>query len=98
MNRNWLAPKFHYSVVRWMMDGACNDYDPLWWDTDSASTAERRKAMQICWLECPVRKDCLAFSLTKAEPTGIWGGHYPEERRRLLRRQGRKMVVMHREQ
>jgi Transcription factor WhiB len=33
-------------------------------------------------LRCPVRYDCLEFGLE--EPFGVWGGHSPSQRRRIV--------------
>lgn len=45
-------------------------------------------AKAIC-AQCPVAGDCLTWALRAGEPTGIWGGTTPGERR-LLRRDGQR--------
>jgi WhiB family transcriptional regulator, redox-sensing transcriptional regulator len=45
------------------------------------------KARALC-RACPVRQDCLDYSLSVQEPHGIWGGLNELERRRLLRQRG----------
>jgi hypothetical protein len=39
-------------------------------------------ARQIC-LQCPVRMECLQDGLY--EPSGVWGGHSPTQRKRIAR-------------
>lgn len=93
--RRWLAPDFHHSQIRWQLDGACNNYDPAWWDTDVAAPADVRKALLICWTECPVRRECTEFSMRKGrgEESGIWGGIRPADRRTIMRRRERQSLT-----
>jgi WhiB family redox-sensing transcriptional regulator len=66
-----------------MWDAACATADP-----DLFHPAERRdpaipEAKCVC-ARCPVKTDCLEYSLTAKEEFGIWGGLDEWERRELL--------------
>ena len=49
----------------------CHGDDPDLWFADSPSDLERAKA--LC-ADCPIRSECLAAALQRAEPWGVWGG------------------------
>jgi WhiB family redox-sensing transcriptional regulator len=50
---------------------ACRRFDPdLWF---SESPAELELAKSLCG-DCPVRVECLAGAVERAEPWGVWGG------------------------
>jgi WhiB family transcriptional regulator, redox-sensing transcriptional regulator len=49
----------------------CHLGDPDLWFADSPSDLERAKA--LC-ADCPIRSQCLAAALQRAEPWGVWGG------------------------
>ncbi|MGB6207976.1 WhiB family transcriptional regulator [Mycobacterium sp.] len=49
----------------------CHLGDPDLWFADSPSELERAKA--LC-ADCPIRSQCLAAALQRAEPWGVWGG------------------------
>lgn len=47
--------------------------------------------------DCPVRRDCLVFSLVMEDNWGVWGGFTPAERRRslnLVRRKSSDSIVL----
>lgn len=48
----------------------CNR-DPDLWFADDPADLERAKA--LC-AGCPIRRECLAAALARAEPCGVWGG------------------------
>lgn len=48
----------------------CNR-DPDLWFADDPADLERAKA--LCG-HCPIRRQCLALALQRAEPWGVWGG------------------------
>lgn len=48
----------------------CNR-DPDLWFADEPADLERAKA--LC-ADCPIRRQCLAAALQRAEPWGVWGG------------------------
>lgn len=45
--------------------------DPELWFAESPADVERAK--ELC-RECPVRAQCLAGAMERAEPWGVWGG------------------------
>jgi WhiB family redox-sensing transcriptional regulator len=49
----------------------CRRYDPDLWFADAP--AELELAKSLCG-DCPVRVECLAGALERAEPWGVWGG------------------------
>jgi WhiB family redox-sensing transcriptional regulator len=49
----------------------CHVSDPDLWFADSPSDLERAKALCV---DCPIRINCLAAALERAEPWGVWGG------------------------
>lgn len=49
----------------------CRKFDPDLWFADSPAELELAKAM--CG-DCPVRVECLAGAIERAEPWGVWGG------------------------
>lgn len=49
----------------------CRKFDPDLWFSDSPAELELAKA--LCG-ECPLRVECLAGAVERAEPWGVWGG------------------------
>ncbi|MDG5481788.1 WhiB family transcriptional regulator [Mycolicibacterium gadium] len=49
----------------------CHLNDPDLWFAESPVELERAKS--LC-AECPIRRECLAAALERAEPWGVWGG------------------------
>jgi WhiB family redox-sensing transcriptional regulator len=49
----------------------CRTFDPDLWFAESP--AELELAKSLC-AECPLRVECLAGALDRAEPWGVWGG------------------------
>ncbi len=49
----------------------CHVGDPDLWFSDIPSDLEHAKA--LC-SDCPIRSQCLAAALHRAEPWGVWGG------------------------
>jgi WhiB family redox-sensing transcriptional regulator len=49
----------------------CHVDDPDLWFADAPADLERAKT--LC-AGCPVRRQCLAAALERAEPWGVWGG------------------------
>jgi WhiB family redox-sensing transcriptional regulator len=74
----------------WRLYGRCRGYrDPdLWY---SSNRREQAKARAICD-GCPVKLECLAYSLRRPEPYGVWGGIAQGERGRRVRR-GRSVAT-----
>jgi hypothetical protein len=44
--------------------------------------ARLERAAEAC-LDCPVMGACLVLALTAEEPSGVWGGRTPADRRRM---------------
>jgi len=71
----------------WRDHALCRDTDPeLFFPVGTTGTAltQIERARQVC-AECAVRVDCLEFSLTTNQDSGIWGGLSEEERRAIRR-------------
>lgn len=66
----------------WQGRAACRGVDPEVFFPTAYDDAWRAK--EIC-AGCPVRIDCLAFSLRNRERYGVWGGLTESERGELLR-------------
>ncbi|MGI4894436.1 MAG: WhiB family transcriptional regulator [Janthinobacterium lividum] len=49
----------------------CRRYEPELWFAESPTDVELAKS--LC-TQCPLRNDCLAGALERAEPWGVWGG------------------------
>ncbi|OBB63047.1 MULTISPECIES: WhiB family transcriptional regulator [unclassified Mycobacterium] len=49
----------------------CHTGDPDLWFAETPADLERAKA--LC-AGCPIRRQCLASALERAEPWGVWGG------------------------
>lgn len=86
----------------WRYDAKCKDVD-----TDIFYPPRDRalykpiadKAKGICWGddghgECPVRRECLWYSIEQEDTHGIWGGMSNRERAHLGRRYKRELPQM----
>ncbi|MBW0013779.1 WhiB family transcriptional regulator [Mycobacterium sp.] len=49
----------------------CHRGDPDLWFAEAPAELERAK--RLC-ASCPIRRQCLAAALQRAEPWGVWGG------------------------
>ncbi|MGC9668840.1 WhiB family transcriptional regulator [Planosporangium sp. 12N6] len=49
----------------------CRTFDPDLWFSDAPAELELAKSLCV---ECPLRAECLAGALERAEPWGVWGG------------------------
>jgi WhiB family redox-sensing transcriptional regulator len=54
----------------------CHEGDPELWFADTPAGVEQAKA--LC-LTCPLKVECLAGALDRAEPWGVWGGELLEQ-------------------
>jgi WhiB family transcriptional regulator, redox-sensing transcriptional regulator len=52
-------------------DLPCRTFDPDLWFSDAPAELELAKSLCV---ECPLRAECLAGALERAEPWGVWGG------------------------
>ena len=74
----------------WQFDAACRGEDatlvfaPNYFEKRYEKDGREAKAKAIC-ARCPVRADCLEYSLKVRETHGIWGGLNEVERRHVLR-------------
>jgi WhiB family redox-sensing transcriptional regulator len=50
---------------------SCRKFDPDLWFSDAP--AELELAKSLCG-DCPLRLECLAGAIERAEPWGVWGG------------------------
>ena len=65
------ADRLHASAPGVKLDLPCRTFDPDLWFSDTPSELELAKS--LC-AECPLRVECLAGALERAEPWGVWGG------------------------
>jgi WhiB family transcriptional regulator, redox-sensing transcriptional regulator len=75
----------------WVHHGRCTQEDPeLFFPVGSTgpAVAQTQRAIAVC-RECPVRLECLEWSLETCQDAGVWGG-VGEEERRAIRRQRRR--------
>ena len=69
-------------VPEWMSDALCAQVDnELFFPEKGASS---REARTVC-MKCPVRKECLEFSVNTGQRFGVWGGKSERERRKMKR-------------
>ena len=71
----------------WRTKAICRDTDPdLFFPVGTTGLAltQIARAKEVCG-ECPVRTDCLEYSLETNQDSGIWGGLDEEERRTIRR-------------
>jgi adenine-specific DNA glycosylase len=72
-----------------MSKGHCHGYPTVWWFPEPTPSMKREERMELaktiakaktlCGL-CPVRRECLKYSLDNNEEFGIWGGKDAHER------------------
>lgn len=80
--------KERHQTSRWDSQAACRGTPTnTFYPTRHSTPDEMREAKDIC-VHCPVRWECLAYSLLNWEKIGIWGGFTEIERREL-----RKMLA-----
>lgn len=72
--------------IAWQADAECRNADPEAWFPERGGYTGRR-AQRVC-LGCPVRVECLNYSLTIDGLAGIWGGLNESERMSERRRRG----------
>lgn len=84
--------RLEYEVAQrepWMEDAACRGLDPSLFFPERGQPTETAKG--VCG-ECPVRDDCLDYSIRTRQVWGVWGGT-SERERRGLRREARTVRV-----
>jgi WhiB family transcriptional regulator, redox-sensing transcriptional regulator len=73
----------------WQRFGACQTEDgdvffpPATFETKAERELREAKAKRVCG-RCPVRLECLEWSIAIAEPHGVWGGLSESERRKVI--------------
>jgi len=78
--------------MAWISGAQCIGEDPeLFFPVGTARGAleQAERAKSIC-LGCPVRIECLEWSLVTAQDAGVWGGMDEEERREIRRQRRRR--------
>ncbi len=76
----------------WQALGACRDEDPdLFFPIGHSPQAleQTEEAKRVCW-RCPVMQLCGQYALETRQDLGVWGGMSEYDRRRLVRRKGRR--------
>lgn len=82
-------------IGEWAAQAACRSehVNPDWWfpkqlgprpNSRHQWTPDAVSALRVC-ASCPVLDECLTHALTTGEADGIWGGKFPDERRKLTR-------------
>lgn len=69
--------------AEWVQHAACRGVDTNLFFADRGESTKEAKA--IC-AGCPVREECLTFSINNGEHFGVWGGLAEHQRRRLRRK------------
>ncbi len=72
-----------------MWDAACARADPDLFFPRERRDPRNREAKGVC-ARCPVRDECLEYSLATREEFGIWGGVDEWERRAILNERHRR--------
>lgn len=79
-----LRPRHDSGDIRWMLRGFCRKHQyPELWDTDYPEKNDM--GIAACMTLCPVQKECFAFAMKNREPSNIWGGSTPKDRRKVNR-------------
>ena len=78
----------------WLTGATCIGQDPdLFFPVGATPSAleQTERARAVC-AGCPVRPDCLEWSLVTCQDAGVWGG-LDEEERRVIRRARRRSAA-----
>ena len=81
--------------MSWIERANCLDEDPeLFFPVGIGPEAEGQEAeaKAVC-RRCPVRQDCLEWSLETCQDAGVWGGLGEEERRQIRRARRRARLA-----
>ena len=72
---------------RWDEKAACRGHanPDLWFPERGSPNAETREALRICFEDCGVRAECLAYAQELQIPFGIWGGVQQKARWQMRR-------------
>ncbi|WP_414715082.1 WhiB family transcriptional regulator [Stackebrandtia sp.] len=66
-----LGPGLRERAINKGRDIPCREYDADLWFADTPTELEFAKS--LC-ADCPVKVECLAGAVDRAEPWGVWGG------------------------
>ena len=70
------------TMPAWMDDALCAQVDTeLFFPEQGKSSREARKVCR----SCPVKKECLEWSLKTGQRFGVWGGMSERQRRKMRR-------------
>lgn len=73
-----------YAACRKYTNPNSPDYNPeLSWCGERAQARPEEK--RICMEECPVRRECLTWSITQTDPHCVYGGYNFGQRRRIAK-------------
>lgn len=86
--RSRYAPDNLPRPAHWSRDAACREADPHLFhpEGDAAHVLSATAEAKTYCARCEVQEQCLADSMARAEPSGVWGGLDEKERRTILRR------------
>jgi len=76
-------------TTHWQRHAACTDTDP---DLFFPVTPDQAEAAKHVCAVCPVRRECLAWSIKTRQDAGVWGGLTETERKDLLRERTTRFV------
>ena len=79
----------------WLSDAACIGQDPELFfpiGTSPPAAEQTARAKSVC-RACPVRAECLEWSLATYQDAGVWGGLDEEERREIRRARRRGLGI-----
>jgi len=76
---------FDWDDCGWREGAACRDTDPdLFFPGGTTGVAiEQIDVAKAMCRSCPVREQCLEFSMATNQKAGIWGGSTEDERRKM---------------
>lgn len=68
----------------WAATSACDGLTDLFFPDDDGMYPFKDDAVAVCQ-RCPVRSECLDYSLATGEWIGVWGGFTPRPRQYMAR-------------
>ena len=70
----------------WIQHARCTGEDPeLFFPVGATGSAVEQTRRAVAIKECPVRAECLEWSLDTCQDAGVWGGLGEEDRRQIRR-------------
>ena len=92
-----IEPKFKHDPqdTWWIERARCVGEDPELFfpiGTGSPAVAQTERAIEVC-RGCPVRAECLEWSLATCQDAGVWGGLGEEDRREIRRNRRREAAA-----